>query len=79
MVKADTEYNKLSGFPAIAEYLFPPSISLPASMSAIQNEITTPKCIEVGVHTTPCGGVLTTPSCFVTLLFLFYAIVGLEN
>ena len=67
MVNADTEYNKLSGFPAIAEYLFPSSISLPASMSAIQNEITTPKCIEVQIEGIPIRGIVDMGS-YITIL-----------
>ena len=62
LVKADTEYNKLSGFPAIAEHLFPSSISLPASMSTIQNEVTTPKCIEVQIKGIPIRGIVDTGS-----------------
>ena len=62
MVKADTEYNKLSGFPAIAAYLFPSSISLPASMSVIQNEVTTPKCIEEQIEGISIRGIVDTGS-----------------
>jgi len=62
MVKTDTECDKLNGFPEIAKYLFPSSISLPASMSVIQSEVTTPKCIEVQIEGVPIRGIVDTGS-----------------
>ena len=62
MAKTDTECDKLNDFPEIAEYLFPSSISLLASMSVIQSEVTTPKCIEVQIEGVPIRGIVDTSS-----------------
>ena len=62
MVKTDTECDNLNDFPEIAEYLFPSSISLPASMSVIQSEVSTPKCVEVQIEGVPIRGIVDTGS-----------------
>ena len=62
MVKTNTECDKLNDFSKIAEYLFPSSISLPASMSVIQSEVITPKCIAVQIEGVPIRGIVDTGS-----------------
>ena len=80
MVKTDTECDKLNDFPEIAEYLFPSSISLPASMSVIQSEVTTPKCIEVQIEGVPIRGIVDTGS-DITILngHAFWEIVNISK